>query len=111
MNEVGAVLVWCPFPNRAKAREVSNALLDQKLIACANIVGDIEVIYEWNDSRCNENEVGVLFKTTDAICDEMIQKLGDYHPYDTPAIIGWRCDNSHPSTRAWLIEQTLSEEG
>lgn len=31
-------LVWCPFPDEDEARQAAGALLDEGLIACANIV-------------------------------------------------------------------------
>nr|WP_255551900.1 divalent-cation tolerance protein CutA [Erythrobacter crassostrea] len=102
-------MIWCPFPDRESARQVSSILLDENLIACANIVGESEAIFTWNGERSIENEIGVLFKTTQSNCKDLVQRLGECHPYDTPAIIGWSCENTHPSTAAWLFEQTKSK--
>lgn len=95
-------LVWCPFPDQATARALSEVLLKEKWIACANILGAIESVFEWNGQRGVSNEVPVLFKTTSDRLDRMIDRLGELHPYDTPAIVGWHCDAAHPSTLDWL---------
>ena len=105
MSETGAALIWCPFPDRECAREIAGRLLDQKLIACANILGGIEAIFEWKGERSSGAEVAVLFKTMTSRLDEAISRLGELHPYDTPAIVGWSCDAAHPSTLEWLGAQ------
>ncbi|MEP0189338.1 MAG: divalent-cation tolerance protein CutA [Erythrobacter sp.] len=100
-------LAWCPFPNRESARRIATQLLDEKLIGCANILGEIEALYEWNGERGKSKEVAVLMKTNANLLSDMTQRLGELHPYDAPAILGWHCDGAHPSTKAWL--GTLSQ--
>ncbi|MEM6474542.1 MAG: divalent-cation tolerance protein CutA [Pseudomonadota bacterium] len=102
MTEIAAALAWCPFPDRNSARETANALLDEQLIGCANILGEIEALFAWDEERGEGIEVAVLFKTNDAIMDRMVERLGELHPYDTPAITAWRCDAAHSATLEWL---------
>lgn len=98
-------IIWCPFPDRESARLVANTLLDEKLIACANIIGEVESLFEWDGAKDSCQEVGVLFKSLDSVRETLIQRLGDLHPYDTPAILGWQCDIAHPATLGWLQAQ------
>ena len=98
----GAALVWCPFPDVDSARAAADALLDDRLIACANILGSIESRFVWDGARATGSEIAVLFKTTPERLDDVVERLGELHPYDTPAIIGWQADRAHPATFAWL---------
>ncbi|MBY0342673.1 MAG: divalent-cation tolerance protein CutA [Sphingomonadales bacterium] len=98
----GAALVWCPFPDVDSARAAADALLDDRLIACANILGSIESRFVWDGARATGSEIAVLFKTTPERLDDVVERLGELHPYDTPAIIGWQADTAHPATFAWL---------
>ena len=98
----GAALIWCPFPDADSARAAADALLDDALIACANIMGAIESRFVWDGARATGSEVGVLFKTTAARMEDVIERLGELHPYDTPAILGWLVDETHPATLGWL---------
>ena len=102
MTDTVAALAWCPFPDRESARSVSSSLLDEGLIGCANIVGDVESIFEWDGERGEGTETAVLFKTKSELLKPMIARLGELHPYDTPAIAGWHCDAAHPATSQWL---------
>ena len=104
MSEIQAALAWCPFPDRESARKAAQTMLAEKLIVCANILPAIESIFEWDGAVSTGEEVGVLFKTDSARLDALITRLGECHPYDTPAIVGWRCDAGHPATIQWLGE-------
>ncbi|MFN4239072.1 MAG: divalent-cation tolerance protein CutA [Erythrobacter cryptus] len=98
----GAALVWCPFPDAESARAAVARLLDERLIACANIIGTIESHFTWQGARGSASEAGVLMKTRKECLTELVNLLGALHPYDTPAIIGWEAEAAHPATLAWL---------
>ncbi|WP_448502065.1 divalent-cation tolerance protein CutA [Sphingomonas sp.] len=98
----GAALIWCPFPDRETARAAADQLLADGLVACANIIGEMESLFVWQGEADSASEVGVLFKTTGARLDAAIERLGTLHPYETPAIIGWHADAAHPLTAQWL---------
>ncbi|MFN3863804.1 MAG: divalent-cation tolerance protein CutA [Erythrobacter sp.] len=98
----GAALIWCPFPDRETARTIAGAVLEEGLVACANIIGEIESLFIWQGVRDSAAETVVLFKTTAARLDAAVERLGMLHPYDTPAILGWRADAAWPATLCWL---------
>jgi periplasmic divalent cation tolerance protein len=102
----GAGLVWCPFPDRESARRVIEQLLDERLIACANIIGEVESHFLWQGARDAAQESGVLFKTTATRLEALIERLGQLHPYETPAILGWRADAAPAATLEWLAAAT-----
>ncbi len=97
-----SALIYCPFPDRESAREAVNALLDERLIACANILGEIESLFEWEGKRDSTNELAVLFKTDAALLSQAVERLASIHPYDTPAVMGWRCDTTPMVVQEWL---------
>lgn len=101
-NTPQAALVWCPFPDRDTARVISKALLDEGLIRCANLIGEVESLYNWQGKTEQDLEVGVLLKSRSDLLDSVIVRLGELHPYDTPAILGWNCDAALPATLKWL---------
>lgn len=98
----GPALVWCPFPDEASAAAAAKCLLDERLIACANIINGMRSLYEWNGERGEATETGMLLKTNAALMKQAIARLGELHPYDEPAILGWCCDSATPGTAAWL---------
>lgn len=104
-----AGLIWCPFPDEAAARAAIDMLLAEGLVACGNILGEMQSIFMWRGERGEARETGVLLKTDAALLGAAIARLEAIHPYDTPAILGWPCDSAGAVTRTWLGE--LVREG
>jgi periplasmic divalent cation tolerance protein len=97
-----SALIWCPFPDSVRAESAIGTLLDERLVACGNILPGMTSLYVWQGERHRDTEIGVLLKTDASLLEQAIARLSAIHPYDTPAILGWRCDAAAPATAAWL---------
>lgn len=102
MSSKGPALAWCPFPDESSARDAAGILLDEGLIACANIVPGIVSLYVWNGERGESRECGVILKTDAFLMERLVTRLSALHPYEEPAILAWRCDAAAEGTAAWL---------
>jgi periplasmic divalent cation tolerance protein len=101
---MSAALIWCPFASEKQAAKAAAQLLDEGLVACANLVPGVRSLYVSNGERGEARECGALFKTAAGLLDQAVARLAAIHPYDTPAIAGWRADATAPATAAWLGE-------
>lgn len=99
-------LVWCPFPDRAAAERAAQTLLDERVVACANLVEGVTALFLWQGERGAGEECGALFKTDAARLDQAVERIAQLHPYDTPAVLGWRCHAAPAATRGWLARET-----
>ena len=97
-----SAMIWCPFPDEDSAASVASMLLDEKLIACANLLAPMRSMYEWNGERCDAREIGVVFKTHASLLNIAVARIAELHPYETPAVLGWRCDEASPTAASWL---------
>ena len=102
MNAPVATLIWCPFPNEAEARTVASVLLDEGLIACANLIPGMTSLFVWQGERGEAHEAGAIFKTHPALAEQAMARLEQLHSYQTPAIIALGSSLAAPSTAAWL---------
>lgn len=102
MSAAGPALIWCPFGSEDEAARIADQMLDERLVACANILPGMRSLYVWQGERGDSRECGALFKTDAALLDKAIARLTEIHPYDTPAVTGWRADAAAPATAAWL---------
>lgn len=102
MNDPVPALAWCPFADEDSAARVARQLLDEGLASCANLVPGLRSLYVWNDERGDARECGALFKTCSARLEALVARLDALHPYEAPAILGWRCDAASPQTLDWL---------
>jgi len=101
---MSAALIWSPFESEDAAASAASQLLDEGLIACANILPGVRSLYTWQGERGEARECVALFKTDSELLDKAIARLAAIHPYETPAIAGWRADATAPATAAWLEE-------
>ena len=106
MSEVRAALIYTPLPDAQTARSIAGILLEENLIACANILGPVESVFRWKGKQESATETGVLFKTTAQRLERAVSRLAALHPYETPAIIANVCGAAHPDTLEWLADQT-----
>ena len=104
-------LIWCPFPAEDEARAVAASLLDEGLIACANIIPGMVSLYTWQGTRGEGREVGMLCKTHGALAEQAMDRLEQLHSYATPAIIGWPSGRVAAGTGEWLAGLVSTEAG
>ena len=97
-----SALIWSPFASREDARGLVRIVLEERLVACANIVGEVESLFLWNGAIDQACECGVLFKTDESLLERAIARIQQLHPYETPAILGWKCDAAAEPTGHWL---------
>lgn len=97
--------LYSPFPSLSEAEHVASRLLSEKLIACANIIPGGRSIYMWEGKSHHDEEVFVFFKSQLSLKDRLIQRLGELHPYEVPAIIQLEA-SANTEYSKWLREQT-----
>lgn len=98
----GVTVVFMTAPDEEKAAEIARTLVDEKMIACANILPRVRSIYRWEGKICDEPEVLVVMKTaTDFKALEARIKV--LHPYTTPELIALDVREGLPAYLEWVI--------
>ncbi len=103
------LLVFSTFANEEDAARVVRALVDERLIACGNLMPGARSIYRWKDGIADEREVVVLMKTRKQDWTVLVSRLHELHPYDVPECIAVRVAAGSPRYMEWL-DQALSPE-
>jgi len=80
-------VVLVTAPNAAVGRKIAKSALENRLIACANIVPKIESLYWWEGKIEKGNEVLILLKTTRDKLKALEASVLGNHPYDTPEFV------------------------
>jgi len=84
-----AKLIYITFPNKESARSIGEILVKENLVACVNILGNIESLYKWEGEFNHNSEILVLAKTSQNLEEKAISKIKELHPYECPAIISF----------------------
>ena len=96
------LVVFCTFPDLARARESGTALVDSQLAACVNLLPGVTSIYTWQGATEHAEEVLAVFKTTREAWPRFQEKLRSLHPYDVPEIIALRPEDVSAPYAQWV---------
>ena len=80
-------VIYSTIGNIEDARRIATILVEEELVACVNIIPEIESVYRWKGKIENDPEVVIIAKTTDQNVKKTIQRLKVLHSYDVPDII------------------------
>lgn len=81
------VIVLVTTADREEAEKISRALLDERLIACANIIGPVTSLFWWNGKIEKAEEHMLLMKTRSEMFEKIAEKIKALHSYEVPEII------------------------
>ena len=96
------VIVLVTTPDKSTARKLARAALEAKLIACANIIPQIESHYWWQGKVEQGKELLLLLKTTSTRVDALERLVVSLHPYDTPEFVVLSITRGNARYLAWL---------
>ncbi|MDQ3928190.1 MAG: divalent-cation tolerance protein CutA [Chloroflexota bacterium] len=80
------VLLYVPCGSEEYAAGLASRLLEERLIACANIYAS-RSLYNWNGKLSEEQEQVVVCKTLASRAKEAVARVKQIHSYETPCII------------------------
>ena len=84
------LLVLCTCPDAATADALAQALVEERLAACVNVLPGVRSVYRWQGAVERTDEVLLLAKTTVARFDELEARIVALHPATLPEVIA--CD-------------------
>jgi len=95
-----AVLVTAP--DLTTARGLAKAAVRARLVACANLIPQIESHYWWREKIESSAEILIVFKTTKVKLKALEKLIVEKHPYDTPEFIVLPITAGNKRYLAWL---------
>ena len=81
------IVVLVTTKNAREANKISKKLLEEKLIACANIIKGIRSVFWWQGKIDTAQEVLLVLKTKRHLFKKLITTVRSIHSYDVPEII------------------------
>jgi periplasmic divalent cation tolerance protein len=103
-----AVTLYSTWPDRASAEAAAAALVQERLIACANILPEATSVFRWQDEVQRAAEVVMFAKTAAPRATAARDALIRLHPYDLPCVVALRLDHetSSSSFLTWIESET-----
>jgi periplasmic divalent cation tolerance protein len=96
------LIVLMTAPNREEAVKIVHTLLEEKLIACGNIVDSVSSFFWWKGKIEEEKEVLVIMKSNEKLFKKLSKRVMELHSYDVPEILALPIVDGSSSYLEWL---------
>ena len=94
-------LVTAP-PDRA--REIAEALVERRLVACVNVVPLVHSVYRWQGAVEHDDEALLVVKTTRAAVASLKDVLGELHPYENFELVALPVQDGARAYLDWIAD-------
>jgi periplasmic divalent cation tolerance protein len=103
---VEAFFVYVTAEDQAEAKRIAGGVVEERLAACANVLGPIQSIYWWEGKVCEGEEVALVLKTSNDRKAKLIDRIKQLHSYDTPCIVCLPIAEGNPDFLEWIAAET-----
>ena len=101
------IFIYTTHPDTETAKKISKQLVEEKLIACANILPSMQSIYLWEGKVNEDSEVVAIFKTKKVLFEKVKDHVTKCHPYDVPCVVALKLEQGHVDFLNWIKNSTL----
>jgi periplasmic divalent cation tolerance protein len=98
-------MLYVIYPDISSARAVANMLLENNLVACANILGEIKSLYKWEGKVVEESETVMLLKLDSKLLDQVRDRILHNHPYEIPCLLELPINSWNSRYTQWVQSQ------
>jgi periplasmic divalent cation tolerance protein len=106
MTESRIVVVLTTWPVDRDPADLARRLVDERLVACVNVLPEMRSFYRWEGRVHDEREQQVLMKTTVERLAALEHRLHDLHPYDVPEFLVVEIHAASQAYGQWVAENT-----
>lgn len=99
-----ARLAFMTAPDAETAERIVRVLVEERVVACGNILPGLTSIYRWRGTVERDAEVLVILKTTADGVDRLLERAPALHPYEVPEVLVLEVGSGHPPYMDWLGE-------
>lgn len=102
---MAACSLYLTAANQAEAEKISRTLVEERLAACANVLGPIRSFYWWQGKVQDDAEVAFLLKTRTDLIDCVVARVKQLHSYTVPCVVTWPIEAGNPDYLAWVEKE------
>lgn len=96
------IIVLVTAENRDQAEKISQELLAEKLIACANIISPVFSCFLWQGKVKKAEECLVIMKTKRSLFGEISLCVKSMHSYEVPEVIALPIIDGSENYLSWM---------
>lgn len=98
-------LIYITTSERSESKKIARALLEEKLVACTNIIPQVNSLYLWKGEIEEDGESILIVKTKDDKVDQVIKRVEELHSYETPCILQLEVKKGSECYLQWMEDE------
>jgi periplasmic divalent cation tolerance protein len=99
-------LIYVTAPGRDEALSLARTLVEERLIACANVLDGMTSVYWWEGCVQQDPEAVMICKTRSDLAEAVIARVKDLHSYACPCVVAMPIAAGNPAFLAWIDAET-----
>ena len=96
------VLLYITASNREEAISIARELVNERLVACANIVDHATSLYWWQGEIEHDTEALIVAKSLTSHVERVTAKVKKLHSYSCPCVVALPISGGNPEYIEWL---------
>ena len=81
------IQIQITVPTAETAEKTAAKLVQEKLVACAQVCGTVHSFYSWQGKAEMNKELLLMVKTEASLFDKVVSSIREEHPYECPQIV------------------------
>jgi periplasmic divalent cation tolerance protein len=111
MTEHDHLLVSITTGSSEEAERIAEALVQERLAACVNMVPAITSIYRWQGEVHRDSEVLLIARSRPELFESLAARVKELHSYEVPEIIALPIAAGSKAYLNWIDESVQGERG
>ena len=96
----------CTVPSAAVAEQLARVLLEERLVACVNVLPAVRSLYRWQGRVEDAEELLLVMKTAHDRYDALEARVRALHPYDVCEVLAIDAAAGSAPYLAWVLAET-----
>jgi len=98
------IIVFVTCKNKTEAEKIAHALLEEKLIACANLIAPVHSLFHWQGKIEEAEECLMVLKSRLDLFGALAERLKGLHSYEVPEVLAIPIVAGSEAYLAWMGE-------
>lgn len=98
--------IYVTASSEDEARLIARTVVEERLAACANLLGAVQSVYWWEGELCEGEEIALVLKTSSHQKTELIDRVKQLHSYDCPCVVCLPIADGNPAFLDWIRAET-----
>jgi periplasmic divalent cation tolerance protein len=99
-------LLYVTCTSEDEAIKIAETLVEEKLAACANILGRTTSIFRWEGKVQRETEVALILKTRSELVANATARVKSLHSYSVPCVAAVSLTSGNADFLNWIELET-----